>query len=205
MEQYLRLLRDSQMVLVLQHNNLTVAEFIKVRADIAAIKLPEPGMEPAELHVVRAGVMKAACNQLAHSNQALAQLQPVFSGPIALLTCSHLSPPYLSALLNVVDRALGRVPPRAPPAGTPFPETASANPRLVPLAALLEGNKLMHIPATRDIGRIATLAQLRAQIIGLVSAPGQQLAGVLSQAAGSQLALTLEGRKRDLEAKQSST
>lgn len=191
------------MIVVLQHNNLTVAEFIKVRADIAALKLPEEGMEPARLQVVRSGLMKAASNQLSHSNQALAQLQPVFSGPIALLTCSHLSPPYLSALLNVVDRALGRVPPRAPPAGKPFPEVAPANPRLVPLAALLEGNKLMHIPSTRDVGRMGTLDQLRAQIVGLVSAPGQQLAGVLSQAAGSQLALTLEGRKRDLEAKQS--
>ncbi len=194
------------MVLVLQHNNLSVAELAKIRSDIAAIKLPEGQTEKANLTVVRAGLIKAAARQLGESqgNETLATLQPALSGPIALLTCQHLTPTYLSALFNVVDRALGHAPPRAPAAGQKFPEVAVANPRLVPLAALLEGNRLLHVPQTRDVGRIGGLDQLRAQIVGLLSAPGQQLAGVLSQASGQQLALTLEGRKRDLEAQQQS-
>lgn len=201
-EKYLRLLTDSQMVLVLQHNNLSVAELSKVRSDIAAIKLPEGQTAKASLTVVRAGLMKAAARQLANGNPTMESLQPALSGPIALLTCETLTPAYLSALFNVVDRALGHAPPRAPPAGAKHPETAVANPRLVPLAAVLEGNRLLQVPQTRDVGRIGSLDQLRAQIVGLLSAPGQQLAGVLSQASGQQLALTLEGRKRDLEAKQ---
>ncbi|PWZ02409.1 hypothetical protein BCV70DRAFT_63886 [Testicularia cyperi] len=201
-DQYVRLLSQSQLLVVLQHNNLSVAEFAKLRSDIAAVKLPESQTDKARLNVVRAGLMKAATRKLARSNPAMAELRPALSGPIALLTCSHLSPSYLSALFNVVDRALGHAPPRAPPAGQPHPVVANANPRLVPLAALMEGKRLMQIPATRDVGRIGSLDQLRAQIVGLLSAPGQQLAGVLSQASGSQLALTLEGRKRDLEAQQ---
>ncbi|KAJ9478995.1 putative reductase 1 [Pseudozyma hubeiensis] len=201
-QKYQRLLTDSQMVLVLQHNNLSVAELAKVRSDIAAIKLPEGQTAKASLTVVRAGLIKAVAKQLSHDNATMESLQPALSGPIALLTCEHLTPAYLSALFNVVDRALGHAPPRAPAAGAKFPETAVANPRLVPLAAVLEGNRLLQVPQTRDVGRIGSLDQLRSQIVGLLSAPGQQLAGVLSQASGQQLALTLEGRKRDLEAKQ---
>lgn len=201
-EKYLRLLRDSQMVLVLQHNNLSVAELAKVRSDIAAIKLPHEQQAKASLTVVRAGLIKAAARQLASGNPTMKRLQPTLSGPIALLTCETLTPAYLSALFNVVDRALGHAPPRAPALGAKHPETAVANPRLVPLAAVLEGNRLLQVPQTRDVGRIGSLDQLRAQIVGLLSAPGQQLAGVLSQAAGQQLALTLEGRKRDLESQQ---
>ncbi|KAJ1026703.1 hypothetical protein NDA16_002301 [Ustilago loliicola] len=198
-EKYLRLLTDSQMVLVLQHNNLSVAELAKVRSDIAAIKLPDGQSSKASLTVVRAGLIKAAARQLAVGNETMEKLQPALSGPIALLTCEHLTPAYLSALFNVVDRALGHAPPRAPAMGAKFPNTAVANPRLVPLAAVLEGNRLLQVPQTRDVGRIGSLDQLRGQIVGLLSAPAQQLAGVLGQAAGQQLALTLEGRKRDLE------
>lgn len=201
-EKYLRLLSDSQMVLVLQHNNLSVAELAQVRSDIAAINLAEGQTSKASLTVVRAGLIKAVTRQLSEKNAAMKSLQPALSGPIALLTCEHLTPAYLSALLNVVDRALGHVPPRAPAVGAKFPETAVANPRLVPLAAVLEGKRLLHVPQTRDVGRIGGLDQLRSQIVGLLSAPAQQLAHVLTHASGQQLAMTLEARKRDLEAKQ---
>ncbi|SNX84505.1 related to GCY1 - galactose-induced protein of aldo/keto reductase family [Melanopsichium pennsylvanicum] len=201
-EKYLRLLGDSQMVLVLQHNNLSVSELAKLRSDIAAIKLSEGQTCKASLTVVRAGLMKAAARELAVANKVMEGLQPVLSGPIALLTCEILTPSYLSALFSVIDRALGHAPPRAPAAGAKYPETAVANPRLVPLAAVLEGNRLLQVSQTRDVGRVGSLDQLRAQIVGLLSMPGQQLAGVLSQASGQTLAMTLEGRKRDLEAKQ---
>ncbi|KAJ1599909.1 hypothetical protein NDA14_004867 [Ustilago hordei] len=194
-----------QLVLVLQHNNLSVAEFSKIRSDIAAIKLPASQSSPATLTVVRAGVIKAAARQLASSESnrgaVMERLQPALSGPIALLTCHVLDPTYLSGLFNVLDRALGHVAPRAPAGGVKFPEVAVANPRLVPLAALLEGGRLLHVAQARDVGRLGGLEQLRVQIVGLLSTCAQQLAGVLSQAAGQQLALTLEGRKRDLERK----
>ncbi|KAJ1028963.1 hypothetical protein NDA18_002596 [Ustilago nuda] len=204
-EKYLRLLADSKLIVVLQHNNLSVAELSKIRSDIAAIKLPASQSSRATLTVVRAGVIKAAAKQLASSERnrgaLMERLQPALSGPIALLTCHVLHPTYLSGLFNVLDRALGHVSPRAPAAGVKFPEVAVANPRLVPLAALLEGGRLLHVAQARDVARLGGLEQLRAQIVGLLSTCAQQLAGVLSQAAGQQLALTLEGRKRDLERK----
>ena len=196
-QQYARLLNDSQLVIVLQHNNLTVSELAKLRSDIAAIKLPEGETKTAKFTAVRSGLMKAVCR--AQPEAAKTSLEPLFSGPVALLTCPHLSPSYVSSLLNVVDRALGNAPPKAPAKHLPHPAVAAANPRLVPLGAVLEGKRLMEIPAVRDVGRLGSLDQLRAQIVGLLSAPGQQLAGVLSQASGGRLALTLESRKLDLE------
>ncbi|GAC71670.1 cytochrome b5 [Moesziomyces antarcticus T-34] len=108
-EKYLRLLRDSPMVLVLQHNNLSVADFSKLRADLAAIKLPEGEAARASLTVVRAGLIKAVTRELSAGNPAMAQLQPALSGPIALLTCPHLTPAYLSALFNAIRDAQAHV------------------------------------------------------------------------------------------------
>ena len=48
--------------------------------------------------------------------------------------------------------------------------------------------------------QLPNLATLRAQLVGLLSSPGTQLAGILSQAGGGELAATLEARRRDLEA-----
>ena len=50
-----------------------------------------------------------------------------------------------------------------------------------------------------ELTKLPTLSTLRAQLVGLLSMPGQQLAGVLSQASGGALSLALEGRRRDLE------
>ncbi|PWN52903.1 hypothetical protein IE53DRAFT_240458 [Violaceomyces palustris] len=204
-EQYTRLLEESQLVIVLQHNNLTVSELAKVRNDIAALKLPEDAKVEgisssnarAKLTVVRPGLMKPIVR--GSKAEAVAALEPLFSGPIALLTCPTLSPSYVSSLLGVIDRALGHAPGPSTPAGQPHPVTATANPRVVPLAAVLEGNKVLEIPAVRDVGRLGSLATLRAQIVGLLSQPGQQIAGILQQASGSSLAMTLEARKRQLE------
>jgi len=43
------------------------------------------------------------------------------------------------------------------------------------------------------------LDTLHSQIIGLLSSPGTQLAGVLSEASGGKLARTLEGLKKSVE------
>lgn len=193
--QYMRLLESSQFVLVLQPNNLSVAEAAKLRADLAAVPLPEgvDASERARLTVVRTGVLRPALRQLVGSNESqasLARLESILSGPLAMLTSPSLSPDYVSKLLAVVDRAMGNVVGRgAQPA---------VNPRLVPLAAIVEGNRLVDIPALREVGKLPDLQTLRAQLVGLLSSPASQLASILSMASGAQLALTLEARKRQL-------
>ncbi|KAL0066621.1 hypothetical protein AAF712_006425 [Marasmius tenuissimus] len=69
------------------------------------------------------------------------------------------------------------------------------------MGALIEG-KVFLPKGVKDVAGLPKMETLRAQIIGLLSAPGAQLAGVLSQAAGGQLARTLEGLKKSLEEEQ---
>ena len=203
--QYERLLEESQLLIALQHNNLTVSDLSELRTKIAAIPMPEADAadasaksRPAKLTIIRSGIMQRVC-RISKVND-IRKMEPVFSGPVALLSCNSLSPQYLEALFNVVDRAFGHKPSPKPALGQPFPLVENrANPRLVPLAALLEKNRLLQIPAARDVSRLPSLQTLRAQIIGIISAPGQRLAATLQQAAGVDLALTLEARKRDLE------
>lgn len=71
-------------------------------------------------------------------------------------------------------------------------------PELTVMGALIEG-KVFKASAVKDVASLPTLDTLRAQLIGLVSSPANQIASVLGQASGGQLARTLEGFKKGLE------
>ena len=83
----------------------------------------------------------------------------------------------------------GRRPKRQRP--TPIPD-------LKLLGALVEG-RLFRAEAVQSVADLPTLDTLRAQIVGLLSAPAAQLAMVMSEASGGKLARTLEGLKKSLE------
>ncbi|CAO1617599.1 unnamed protein product [Sympodiomycopsis kandeliae] len=193
-------------MLLVQQNNLTVAENTKLRAELAAVPLPE-GVDPkdrATFKVIRTGIFSKVVRKAIHesrgSKRELQSLLPVLSGPIAVLTSPVLSPTYIGRLMSVIDKALGNK--KAPPAAAPgasHAKSVTLNPRVIPLAAVIEGRKVVDIPALRDVSMIPDLSTLHAQIIGLLSSPASQLAGVLSMASGGKLALTLEGRKQQLE------
>lgn len=205
--EYARLLSQSKLVVLLQHNNLSVSDMSKVRRDIAAVALPEgvQGGEEAKakLTVVRTGLLKPVVRS---SSQASVQsLEGALSGPIALLTCSHLSPAYLGSVLSVLDRALGagRATPKPTTSSAHPPVTAGVNTRLTPLAALVEADdigrlKLLDLPALRDVGLLPGLEELRAQVVGLLSAPAAKLASTLDQASGKAVLQTLDARRREL-------
>jgi len=71
-------------------------------------------------------------------------------------------------------------------------------PELTVMGALIEG-RVFRAPAVQDVASLPTLDTLRAQLIGLISSPANQIAGVLVQASGGQLARTLEGFRKGLE------
>ncbi len=77
-----------------------------------------------------------------------------------------------------------------------------SRPVLIPdlrvVGALVEGRVLLP-EGVKDMSTLPTLDTLRAQIVGLLTAPSAQLAAVISQASGGQLARTLEGFKKALE------
>ena len=83
---------------------------------------------------------------------------------------------------------------------TSIPRARKKAPLLRPLVAVAERARVIDAKSLPAFTQLPNLATLRAQLVGLLSSPGTQLAGVLSQAGGGELAATLEARRRDLEA-----
>lgn len=145
------------------------------------------------------------------------QLAKIVEGGLAVLTFPTLDPPQLNAILRALSRA---VPPRKPktqqeieqekkdaeasfvPGRRPKRQRPTPVPDLKLVGALIEG-RLFKAEDVQDVAQLPTLDTLRAQLVGLLSAPAMQLAMVLSEASGGKLARTLEGYKKSLEEGQS--
>ncbi|KAE8250311.1 hypothetical protein A4X13_0g4826 [Tilletia indica] len=83
---YARLLASSNLLVLLQYGNLTVAEWNKLRADLAAVPLPagsHPGTPRAGIVAVRASLLSALLK--AHPNKQVQELSHACSGPLAFL------------------------------------------------------------------------------------------------------------------------
>lgn len=166
--------------------------------------------------VVRAAVLGAALRDFAsiglETGREIANLVP--KGGLAVLTLPSFNPPQLDAILRVMDRT---VPPRKPltqadidakeaekkaDPSNPGKAMARVRPALQPelkvLGALIE-RRVFTASGVKDVSKLPTLDTLRAQVVGLLSAPATQLAMVLSEASGGKLARTLEGLKKGLE------
>ncbi|CAD6887320.1 unnamed protein product [Tilletia controversa] len=83
---YARLLSSSNLLVLLQYGNLTVAEWNKLRADLAAVPLPagsHPGTPRAGIVAVRAALLSALLKS--HPNKQVQELSHACSGPLAFL------------------------------------------------------------------------------------------------------------------------
>lgn len=176
--------------------------------------------QPPKLMVIRTGILGVALRDRPglsiEQKRSLAKL--VTPGALAVLTLHDFYPPHLSALLRILERA---VPPKRPPL-TPKEEEAhreaarlailenptpgrrqkrfrpDLTPELELRGAMIEGRLFVKDELT-DVAKLPTLDTLRAQLLGLISAPAAQLAGTVGAAGGGQLARTLEGFRKGLE------
>ncbi|KAI0271482.1 hypothetical protein BC834DRAFT_859846 [Gloeopeniophorella convolvens] len=196
-----------------------------------APSLAHPGPAPVHaapaqptLSVIRTSLFGVALRDFAPldapTSEAIAR---TVQGGLAILSLPHLNPPQLHAILRALDRS-------APKPKPPTPEELRAaaaldaadppnpgrrvkrlrkvhEPELAVMGALIEG-RVFKAEGVAEVARLPALDTLHAQIVGLLSSPGAQLAAVLSQASGGKLARTLEGLQKSLaesEADASST
>lgn len=143
------------------------------------------------------------------ADPSLAPLTSIIAGPMIVLhSASPPSPTYLSALLASINKSTNfKVPASSQP--TPFTSAAglaedstsptAVNPKIFCVGAVVDG-EIITADGVRTLGTLPELDTLRAQIVGLISAPASQLSGVLSAAAGGQLSRVLEGLKIKLGA-----
>ncbi|CCL98159.1 uncharacterized protein FIBRA_00153 [Fibroporia radiculosa] len=226
--QYTRLFQSSfdSPLIFLQHTDFSVPRLIRLRRDIAAAAArhasaptlagPSPAAmaEPPTLTVLRTSIFGVTLRDFSPlDTQAVTEIAGMIEGGLAVLSFPSFNPPQMNAILRALSRA---VPPRVPK--TPqeieqqkkdveaafVPGRRQKRQRPVPVpelklvGALIEG-RVFKAPGVWDVAGLPTLEILRAQLVGLLSAPASQLALVLGEAGGGKLARTLEGLRKSLE------
>lgn len=181
-------------------------------------KLPNKSNKIATLTVMRTSIFGVALrNHSPLDANEIKGISEMVKGGFAVLSLPSLHPPQLDAILKAFVRA---APPKkassansnekpnpnaVPDDFVPGRRRKRVKPVLVPelslVGAVIEG-RVLKVDQVKDVAKLPTLETLRAQIVGLISAPAAQLARVLGEASGAQVARTLEGLKRALEAEQ---
>ncbi|KAF8963946.1 hypothetical protein BDZ97DRAFT_1818703 [Flammula alnicola] len=199
---------------------------LKVRPSLSS---PGPSPLPATadaapqptLTVVRTSIFGAALRDLPDINLVeVEQMLNNQSGRFAVLTLPSLHPPQLSAILRAMDRSVPPKPPKTEQEIQQALEEKNADPEQpgrrmkrvrqtrIPemklMGAIIE-NRVFLPQNVQDVSKLPSLDTLRAQIVGLLSAPAAQLAAVLGEASGGRLARTLEGLKKGLEGPEGSS
>lgn len=185
--EYSNLIQSSPFFLLLGHQNFTVAKFTTLRKDLAKLKpsaTPAPNQPPARLSVIRHAIFGAAVKS---SQPRAAPLLSSIQGPTAVLAFPTLDPPQLKAVLRTIDRAIPK-----------SQSGAAPGPSLKVIGAYVDG-RVLQPAGIQTLSTLPTLDTLRAQLVGLLSTPAAQLAGVLDQARGGRLSRTLEGLRASLE------
>ncbi|KAJ8503595.1 hypothetical protein ONZ45_g7160 [Pleurotus djamor] len=221
---YTRILQTTETspLIFLQHNEFSAQRLVKLRNDIAAatktrsaLTSPNPVEFNPTITVIRSSIFGAALRDYPGLDlAAVDKMTDKVKGGMAVLSLPTFDPPKLSAILRALDR---NFPPRKPktddelkkeleeknadpvtPGRRMKKQRAILHPELKVVGAIIDG-KVFFSEGVRDVSKLPTLETLRAQIVGLLSAPGMQLAAVLSEASGGRLARTLEGLKKGLE------
>ncbi|KAI0067991.1 hypothetical protein BV25DRAFT_1818347 [Artomyces pyxidatus] len=190
-----------------------------------APSLAHPGPSPVQpepvlptLSVIRTSLFGVALRDFAPIDASTSEeIARTVSGGLAILSLPHLNPPQLFAVLRALERTIPKPKPLTPeelrakaerdaadpanPGRRPKRSRAILTPELTLMGALIEG-RVFKAAGVAEVAKLPTLETLRAQIVGLLSSPATQLAGVLSEASGGKLARTLEGLKKGLEEEQ---
>ncbi|KAI0348224.1 hypothetical protein BDW22DRAFT_66074 [Trametopsis cervina] len=145
--------------------------------------------------------------------ETIKEIAGIQKAGLAVLSFPEFNPPQLDAVLKAMSRS---IPPRkikseeeleqeakdAVDAYVPGRRIKRQRPDPIPdlklVGALIEG-RVFKAAEVADVAKLPTLDTLRAQLVGLLSAPSAQLAAVLNEAGGAKLARTLEGLKKSLE------
>jgi hypothetical protein len=88
-----------------------------------------------------------------------------------------------------------------PPSSSGTAQMVPVNPRMFCVGGVVDG-EILGSEGVRTMGGMPGLRTLQAQVLGLVGTPAQQIAGLMGQASGGQLARVLEGLKVSLEEKE---
>ena len=158
--------------------------------------------DPALTHGLSAQAHSFA---MAESRKRKHGLEPLLSGPLAVLSFPTVSPQHLKAALSILSPSKPNFPAPRRKINPAYHEPAVQNglQKLLLLAARVEG-KVFDTEGTKWVGGIeGGLDGLRGQLVAMLSSVGAQVTGTL-EAASRSLYMTVEGRRVMLDEEEKS-
>ncbi|KAF2704512.1 hypothetical protein K504DRAFT_416456 [Pleomassaria siparia CBS 279.74] len=141
-------------------------------------------------------------HEAASNRKAKMELDPLLSGPLAVIAFPTVSPQYLKTVLSILSPSPAFPAPRRkanPDYHDPLVQAGLQ--KLLLLGARVDG-KVFDLEGTRWVGGIdGGIDGLRAQLVHTLEGAGASLANALESASKS-LYFTLEGRRLDMEEKE---
>ncbi|KAF1965507.1 hypothetical protein BU23DRAFT_604123 [Bimuria novae-zelandiae CBS 107.79] len=141
--------------------------------------------------------------EVASNKKLKSELEPLFAGPLALVTFPAVSPQHLKTVLSILAPVKGRfdAPKRRTTPSYYEPEVQLGLQKLMLLGARVEG-KVFDTEGTHWVGGIeGGIDGLRAQLVHMLQGVSGSLTGALEGASRS-LYFTVEGRRMDMEEKE---
>lgn len=140
--------------------------------------------------------------QVASNRKLKLELDPLLSGPLAVVAIPTVTPQYLKTVLSILSPSKPDFPAPSRKANPDYYELSvqTGLQKLMLLGARVEG-KVFDVDGTKWVGSIpGGIDGLRAQLVQMLQGVGGSLTGALEGASRS-LYFTLEGRKMDMEEK----
>jgi large subunit ribosomal protein L10 len=142
-------------------------------------------------------------HEIANNRKLKLELEPLLSGPLAVVAFPSVDPQYLKAVMSVLAHSKGDFPAPSRKTNPDYydPLVQQGLQKLMLLGARVEG-KVFDVAGTKWVGGIpGGIDGLRAQLVQMLQGLGGSLTSALEGASKS-LYFTVEGRRMDMEEKE---
>ncbi|KAG0313035.1 hypothetical protein BGZ99_009138 [Dissophora globulifera] len=144
---YSNILESNRIMLICQHNNMSVAELIQLRTELAAAG--------ADMKVVRLGIFSAALRETRYAN-----LAPLVNGPTCVISC-NISPEEEEAQSTAkVAKGLGGI-----------RKVVEKHSKMILLGGKVD-DSLVSVDDMKKMVEMPGIQTLRSQVVGLLSQAG---------------------------------
>jgi ribosomal protein L10 len=163
--------------------------------------IPQTSNQPEDERFTH-GLSRRA-HEIANNRKLKLELEPILSGPLAIVAFPSVAPQYLKAVMSILSPSKGDFPAPTRRANPDYyePSVQQGLQKLMLLGARVEG-KVFDVEGTKWVGGIdGGIDGLRAQIVHMLQGVGGSLTSALEGASKS-LYFTVEGRRMDMEEKE---
>ncbi|KAG9061969.1 hypothetical protein KI688_006686 [Linnemannia hyalina] len=144
---YSSILNNNRIMLICQHNNMSVPELIQLRTELAAAG--------AEMKVIRLGIFAAALRETRYAN-----LEPLINGPTCVISC-NVSPEDEEAQSSA----------KVPKGLTGIRKIVEKNRKMILLGGKVD-DSLVSVDDMAKMVEMPGIQTLRSQVVGLLSQAG---------------------------------